>query len=282
MSSSSFDVLSLEDGTVKHGQQGLPEEELLRLDDGTRLPAELSELRTLLQMHAAAAAEAQPTADSDDPEHASQLAAIACAKADMLRDCLLGFDEGMLLMHDKLLDHERMVKRLEAMRRVNAQPGRKHAYDEAVAVADDDDEIDLSDLLAVDAPGGAGGTPDDDRTTRDGSSRSAEQAASSADVDAEEEVDEELLDQRVAASRHQIKAWVRALEQGKQEDKRRVQRQQGDLRAASGLVAEGVVPGAKKLQGPKAPLAPVRPPPRARESSYSLRLRARARTGLPS
>ena len=37
---------------------GLPEEELLRLDDGTPLPVELAELRTLLTLQASVAGEA--------------------------------------------------------------------------------------------------------------------------------------------------------------------------------------------------------------------------------
>ena len=41
---------------------GLPEEELLRLDDGTPLPVELAELRTLLTLQASVAGEADLTA----------------------------------------------------------------------------------------------------------------------------------------------------------------------------------------------------------------------------
>ena len=73
-----------------------PEEELLRLDDGTPLPAQLTELRSLLQLHALAAS-TEIVAPDDDPDAAERLAELAATKAEMLRDCLLDFDEGLLL-----------------------------------------------------------------------------------------------------------------------------------------------------------------------------------------
>ena len=94
------DRLTLDDEGAAHEEFSLadfPEEELLRLDDGTPLPAALTELRSLLNLHAAAAAEPVVQSD-DDPEAAARLAAIAASKADMLRDCLLDFDEGLLLI----------------------------------------------------------------------------------------------------------------------------------------------------------------------------------------
>ena len=176
-----------EDGTEHELQSALaefPEEELLRLDDGTPLPAALTELRSLLQLHAAATSEPVVEPDDDDPQAAARLAELAATKADMLRDCLLDFDEGMLLLHDKLLDHEQLVKRLTAVRKRNvAVPAGKFAYDEAVSFdddddgapgaatsssassgrqaakggdSDDDDLFDLSDLLRAEGPGGAG------------------------------------------------------------------------------------------------------------------------------
>ena len=203
-----LDRLTLNEDGSDHEEAGvlteIPEEEMLRLDDGTPLPAELSELRALLQLHSATAAEAQPNADADDPEQAAQLAALASAKADMLRDCLLEFDEGMLLMHDKLLDHEALVKRLHEVRKTKTvKLAGRVDYDEAIDVGDDDDDdLSLADLLAVDLPGGAGG-------------RSSDNGAA-----ADDREDEELLDQRVSASRQQIKSWVRALEEGKKEKRR--------------------------------------------------------------
>ena len=100
------DRLTLDGGTdvEVQGELGdleLPEEELLRLDDGTVLPAELAELRALLHvLHGNAGESAGPSFgadDSDEDERALQLKALAAAKADALRDCLCGFDEGLLL-----------------------------------------------------------------------------------------------------------------------------------------------------------------------------------------
>ena len=45
LSSLFVESLSLEDGKMEQTLQDMPEEELLRLDDGTPLPAELSELK---------------------------------------------------------------------------------------------------------------------------------------------------------------------------------------------------------------------------------------------
>ena len=241
-----------------------PEEERLRLEDGTLLPPELTELRALLELTAASSASsAVPAPEADaDPEHAAQLAAIATAKADMLRDCLLEFDEGMLLLHDKLLDHEQLVKRLDALRRSKAAvPAGKLAFDEAVDFEDDEEDQDelvgLSDLLAADAPGGAGAASSvEDRGCRGGGTSQV----SAAEAESSEQEDEETLDQRVSTSRQQIKAWLRALEQGKQEQNKQLQ------------------PGGK-LKAPKGALPPVRPPPKARENTtYSMRLRQRTAT----
>ena len=202
------DRLTLDDEGAAHEEFSLadfPEEELLRLDDGTPLPAALTELRSLLNLHAAAAAEPVVQSD-DDPEAAARLAAIAASKADMLRDCLLDFDEGLLLLHDKLLDHESLVKRLNAVRkRKTAIPAGRFAYDEAVSFDDedgdensggangqpaptasssaeprsaaisaaaaddsDDDLLDLSDFLRATGPGGAGPRKEDGGGAGDG------------------------------------------------------------------------------------------------------------------
>ena len=63
--------------------------------------------------------------------------------------------------------------------------------------------------------------------------------------------DEEALDQRVAASRRQIKAWIVALEEGKQ-----------------------APPPTQESSSQGKGLRPVVPPPKARQSSYSSRLRS--------
>lgn len=236
----------------------IPDEELLRLDDGTPLPPELSELRALLELHTSFASEEASSADtSDDPEHAAQLAAIASAKINMLRDSLLAFDEGLLLLHDKLLDHERLVRQLAAVRQQSkaAMPAGKVAFDEAIELNDaaaEDDAIGLNDLLAAEAPGGAGAG---DCAPQSSHSAPNSSGGASGAADDEEE-DEETLEQRVTTSRQQIKAWVRALQEGKQH--------QCHSGAASGS---------------RPPLPPVRPPVKARGgASYSMRLRERTAT----
>ena len=60
------DRLTLDEGHVEevHGEDDaveMPEDELLRLDDGTPLPVELAELRSLLELHSLAGA-----TDEDD------------------------------------------------------------------------------------------------------------------------------------------------------------------------------------------------------------------------
>eukprot|EP00966_Prymnesium_polylepis_P062682 1455072-Prymnesium_polylepis.1 len=49
---------------IEEAEDGLPQEELLRLDDGTPLPAELTELRSLLQLQASLATPAQGEEDA--------------------------------------------------------------------------------------------------------------------------------------------------------------------------------------------------------------------------
>ena len=324
------------------GGLAVAEEELLRLDDGTLLPAELTELRSLLQLHAAARtendeAQAALSGLTDDPEHAAQLAQLAAAKAEMLRDCLLAFDEGMLLLHDKLLDHEALCKRLAAVRRRKAsQPTGRLDFDEAVTFDDgddggdgeggggggggdaggsddDDDALDLSDLLKLDAPGGAGPrrpqstrpvgsasgiastTPLDGSAalppTADATAGAATAAATTAAATTvpEEEggEDEEALDQKVAASRQQLKTWVRALEQGKLPGRQAppqpsVHSSAGDVMRPQPLHSGAPRPAddllASRLEVPPSAgpgeLPPVKPPVRARlGGSYSMRLR---------
>jgi len=247
----------------------MPEEELLRLDDGTRLPAELAELRTLLELHSTSS-----VFDGDDVDDASrnQMAALQVAKAEALRDCLLGFDEGILLLHDKLLDHEALCKRLDMLRKCKrAAPVGKFRYDEEVVFDDDaanavghseDSALDLSDLLSIDTPGGV---------VSDGRGGAAVKATTdSAEDDADDQ--EEALDQRVAASRQQIKAWLRALEEGKHE-KAPTGRVAAAIEGRAAAAAEGR-PGGPIIARAPTELAPVVPPPRARQSSFSHRLRA--------
>ena len=301
-----------------------PHEELLRLDDGTPLPPQLAELRALLQLHSSVGNATEATAlppeggTSDESEETTaRLAELAAAKAEMLRDCLLDFDESMLILHDKLLDHEALCKRLQAARRRNrVVPAGKLLYDEAVTFDDDDDGggggsgsgggrpapprsqqqrvddddddecFDLSDLLKAERPGGAGpqrakvGT---ERTSasdrRAPPSRTGGGGADGGDggdgcVGGPELAgeDEEALEQKVIASRHQIKTWLKALEEGKTDLPPRphaalpARELGGDVpRVAPSVAAGGALP-------------PVRPPPKAKESSFSMRLRKNAAT----
>ena len=207
-------------------------------------------------------------------------------------------------MHDKLLDHETLVKRLAAARKRNvAVPAGKFAYDEAISFDDDDEQqqqqqpqagggddddddvFDLSDLLKADAPGGAGqrsggGTGGGASKGKGGgaavASGAAEGEASGAGLGVEEEEvvpeeeDEEALDQKVIASRQQIKTWLRALEEG--------QAQTSHVLAGVGGGRSGIgIGGGRGPKGPAAAIAalpPVRPPPKAKQSSFSARLRS--------
>ena len=90
----------------------LPAEELLRLDDGTTLPPELAEFRALLTLQAQLLAEeaAQPRAAGDGDDALDAYGALRVAKLSHVRDCLLEFDDAVLFLHDRLLDHERMCR----------------------------------------------------------------------------------------------------------------------------------------------------------------------------
>lgn len=265
MTTSVVDRLTLDGGAdiESHEEEieGLPEEELLRLDDGTVLPVELAELRTLLQLHQAQHSSSDET---DDP----RLAAIAEAKAEAMRDLLLGFEENILLLHDKLLDHEVQCRRLDAVRRrrkaalpvARRRGGVGDHFDEACAIDDDDrDEegaLGLDDLLTLDGPGGTG---------VGGKGRGDLEAVG--EVEGEE--DEERLDQRVAASRQQIKLLLRAYTQGKTEHAAPKAHTGLNTSSAANRQGSAMVVGA---------LPPVRPPPRAKQPSYSTRLRSQTAT----
>lgn len=181
-------------------------------------------------------------------------------------------------MHDKLLDHEALCRRLDAMRRrKRSAPAGKYRYDEAVSFDDADDDgtedsaLDLSDLLRVDVPGGA--LQSIPRSTSDDAPCDGRQPAAESGM--HDDDDEEALDQRVVASRQQIKTWVRALEKGRQQPALQgpPRRTPSTTPSASALTSlEAAAPAAKRA------LPPVVPPPRARQSSYSMRLRSQAVT----
>lgn len=79
-------------------------DEQLHLDDGTPLPPELADFRTMLQLARAAAVEAAEPAISVD------LAALRQQKASEMRDCLMAFDDAVVFLHDRLLDHEALCR----------------------------------------------------------------------------------------------------------------------------------------------------------------------------
>ena len=213
---------------AEEAEEGLPTEELLRLDDGTVLPAELAELRSLLQLQATLLA---PVPDDDlllDDEEPSEdelrskakLHALHTVKAEYVTDCLMAFDECLLFLHDKVLDHERLVKQLADLRKQKmVRPSGRCRFDESVCVSDDEDEDagrsaiahaqpdvnDLRALLAEDAD--EPGAFCDAKESGPSSARRATEGTDLTD-------DEELLDQKVVESRQQIKNWVRALEEG--------------------------------------------------------------------
>ena len=79
-------------------------EEVLRLDDGTLLPSVLAEFRTMWQLARDAADEAAQPAISAD------LAALRRHKAAELQECLRSFDDAVVFLHDRLLDHEALCR----------------------------------------------------------------------------------------------------------------------------------------------------------------------------
>ena len=215
---------------AEEAEDGLPTEELLRLDDGTLLPPELAELRSLLQLQASLltpAADDDLQLDNEEPTEnelrsRAKLHALHTMKAEYVSDCLMAFDESLLFLHDKVLDHERLVKQLADLRKLKVvRPSGKCRFDESVGVGDDEgDDVrgrsadpDVNDLRALldddaDEPGA---------WCEANESRPSDTARTAQDADATDE--EELLDQKVAESRQQIKSWVRALEEGSREPK---------------------------------------------------------------
>ena len=120
-------------------------DELLRLDDGTPLPPELSEIRSLmlLKSELEGAPAAEPSAEENSSPGAARLAALQAQKAAHVADCLLAFDDASLFLHERVLEHERLVERLSALRRrgqtKRAAPQR--AFDEAFEADDGVDSL---------------------------------------------------------------------------------------------------------------------------------------------
>ena len=122
----------------------LPTEELLRLDDGTLLPEEVTELRTLLQLQVSfvgreeEADEANEDEDKDEDAAAARargvrLAALREQQRRHLNDCLLAFDDSVLFLHSQLLEHEKLGRRVSALRRrKQVVPAGRFRYDEGV------------------------------------------------------------------------------------------------------------------------------------------------------
>ena len=148
----------------------LPTEELLRLDDGTLLPEELTELRTLLQLQASfvgrggEAEEAESDEDLADPAaraRCERLAALREQQRQHLNDCLLAFDDSVLFLHAQLLEHEKLGRRVRALqRRKQAVPAGRFRYDEGVECGSDESDgsaaaDDWRDWLTEAPPGAA-------------------------------------------------------------------------------------------------------------------------------
>ena len=137
------------DGDGDDGELALPTEELLRLDDGTLLPEELTELRTLLQLQAsflgrggeAEEAENEDLADPAARARGERLAALREQQRQHLNDCLLAFDDSVLFLHAQLLEHEKLGRRVRALqRRKQAVPAGRFRYDEGVECGSDDSD----------------------------------------------------------------------------------------------------------------------------------------------
>ena len=204
--------------TAEEEELDLPKEELLRLDDGTPLPEELTELRALLQLQATFVSrrDEADTDGEDEPdarERCDRLAALRQQQRQHLNECLLGFDDSVLFLHARLLEHEKLERRVRALRRrKQAVPAGRFRYDEGFECGDDDSdgggaEEDWRDFLDEAPPGVVA-------AMRGGGARA--EALEGAGGDAEE--DEESLDQRLAASRQQIKACVRAVAAAREDE----------------------------------------------------------------
>ena len=148
----------------------LPTEELLRLDDGTLLPEELTELRTLLQLQASFVGrggeteEAESDEDLADPAaraRCERLAALRKQQRQHLNDCLLAFDDSVLFLHAQLLEHEKLGRRVRALqRRKQAVPAGRFRYDEGIECGSDESDggaaaDDWRDWLSEAPPGAA-------------------------------------------------------------------------------------------------------------------------------
>ncbi|KAL1520718.1 hypothetical protein AB1Y20_022287 [Prymnesium parvum] len=226
---------------LEEEEDGLPPEELLRLDDGTLLPPELTEIRSLLQLQASLLSHSPSDEEGlfvpeaglseDELQRTAKLHALHAMKAEYVADCLLGFDEGLLFLHDKVLDHERLVRKLSEVRKRKAvRPVGKCRFDESFYVSDEEDNgssskdqrsrveeraapmDEMRELLAMDAddPGSWCDANVSDQREGDAAGK-----ALAGTMDSSE--DEEVIDQKVAESRQQIKSWVRALEVGSRE-----------------------------------------------------------------
>ena len=199
----------------------LPSEELLRLDDGTLLPPELAELRALLQLQASFVQSRNEENEEDALEHGEEppvpgrserLAALREQQRQHLNECLLEFDDSLLFLHSLLLEHEKLERRVRALRRrKQALPAGRCRYDEGIECgsgSDDGEGDDWRDWL-TEAPRGGGGGGGGGGSSSGGGRSAAGGGGGDGDGDADD--DEESLDQRLAASRQQIKACLRSL-----------------------------------------------------------------------
>ena len=97
----------------------------------------------MLLKSAEGAPAAEPSAAENSSPGAARLAALQAQKAAHVADCLLAFDDASLFLHERVLEHERLVERLSALRRrgqtKRAAPQR--AFDEAFEADDGVDSL---------------------------------------------------------------------------------------------------------------------------------------------
>lgn len=163
--------------------------------DGLAMPAELAQLRQLLETRAKYRADMAAL----DPSERGRLE----LKLLLVDDCVSCFGATVRFLHDLVLDHERLLAKLRAAQRLaSAFPRRFQRYDESVdATEPGDEELFSGEGGVLDAPLAARADPGDPsvvprRRTAPGPDPAGE--------------DYEALDQRRQASLAQLRACLRS------------------------------------------------------------------------